>query len=53
LHVYSSETERLRECNDSLPTTQYYLFLTPTNHTFQEDTHSGTTLAEARLTTEF
>jgi hypothetical protein len=33
--------------------TQYCPLLTPLNQTSQEVTHPGTTLAEARLTTEF
>jgi hypothetical protein len=33
--------------------TQYCPLLAPSNQTFQEVTHSGTTLAEARLIAEF
>jgi len=35
------------------PMTQYYLFLASSNQTFQEVTHPGITLTEARLTAEF
>jgi hypothetical protein len=33
--------------------TQYCLFFTLPNQTFQEVTHPSTTIAEARLTVEF
>jgi len=33
--------------------TQYCMLLAPLNQTSQKVTHSGTTLAEARLTAEF
>jgi hypothetical protein len=40
-------------CNNSPPMTQYCPLLAPPNQTFQEVTHPGTTLTEARLTAEF
>jgi hypothetical protein len=40
-------------CNDPPLMTQYCPLLAPPNQTFQEVTHPGITLAEARLTAEF
>jgi len=40
-------------CNNPPPMTQYCLLLAPPNQASKEVTYLGTTLAEARLTTEF
>jgi hypothetical protein len=51
--IFYQKQEAFLSCNDSLPTTQYCLFLARPSQASQEITHPDTTLVSAHLTVRF